>query len=135
MDVEMGDRKPIEISRCLTITSQGVLDDYVNAWADIGAAECLYSSDNSKNPLSSEDKGCIKKILGEKRQSYGDYIFNTHGEEILITVIENSDKKTLSSLNRLADSYNLIRERIAEDLNLPLAMKFVELAAFLIQGE
>ena len=130
----MGKRKPIHISQCLTITSQGVLDDYINAWSGIAAANNLYLSAEDGNPLSSDDKECIKKVLGMERQPYLEYIHQKH-RDIEAKIINNSNMEAVSALNNLADCYNLIRKRIAKDFNIPLAMKFVELAAFMIQGK
>jgi len=131
----MGNRKPINISQCLTITNQGVLDDYINVWSSITAVENLYSMvKETGKPLSPDEKTEIKEILNKRRSSYESYIHQRHSD-FEGKIIENSNMEIVYALNHLADSYNLIRENIAKELNIPLAVKYVELAAFLIQGK
>lgn len=132
--MKMG-REPIQISSCMTITRQGVLDDYVNVWAGITAAENLYLIiKDRKQSISSEDEKLIKKVLINERKSYNNYV-HEKWLEFEEKIIKNSDERIVNALDKLAESYNAIRKSIAEDFNFPLATKFVDLAVFLIRGE
>ena len=122
------------LEETLGITSQGVYGDYGNTWYNIAGARELraYLEDNGIPP-SSDEEAVIKKSLGRERLLYRDYI-HAKNPKLEEEIIQNSNESTVNALNELAESYNFIREKIAEDLNIPLAMKYVDLVVFLIKG-
>ena len=132
-NIKQNDR-PIKIDKGLT--EQGIYGDYSNAWFDITSAyQYLYLYSKEKEiPLSPDDETEIKKTLMGERSSYKKYIHDKH-PEFEEQIMQKSNKYTVSALDNLANSYNNMRKSISKDLNFPLALKYVNLAVFLIRGK